>query len=119
LINISSGGGRTPIFDSHPEVTQPRDVTSDLGGGHMTSNHSGHNGFSAEETISLIESNTRFWYDAAQYCKDLAQELRDEKRRRELELVAAVYRERADLNAEAIKKMRGENKLTDSSESFR
>ncbi len=73
----------------------------------MALNLDGRNGFSTDEAISLIESNTRFWYDAAQYCENLAQALSDEQRQRELELLAAVYRERAEINTEAIKKMRG------------
>lgn len=67
----------------------------------MAANQEGHNGIS-DEVRALIESNSRFWEDAARYCENLAQALNDEARKRELELMAAVYKERADLNTKAL-----------------
>jgi hypothetical protein len=71
----------------------------------MAANQDGHNGISLDEVRALIESNSRCWADAARHCEDCAQALNDETRKRELELMAAVYKERADLNIKAINRM--------------
>jgi hypothetical protein len=72
----------------------------------MAANQDGHNAISSDEVRALIESNSRCWADAARDCEDFAQALNDKTRKRELELMAAVYKERADLNTKAISRMK-------------
>ena len=60
----------------------------------------------SDEILSLIESDTRFWNDAAQRCAHVAGTVADEREKREWELMAAVYRERVEMHAVFVTKLR-------------
>ena len=60
----------------------------------------------SEEILSLIESDTRFWNDAAERCEHVAGVVGDEKEKREWQLLAAVYRERVKMHAASVAKLR-------------
>jgi hypothetical protein len=64
------------------------------------------NGSLSEEILSLVESDTRFWNDAAQRCEHVAGTVGDEREKREWELMAAVYRERVNIHAVFVAKLR-------------
>jgi hypothetical protein len=60
----------------------------------------------SDEILSLIESDTRFWNDAAQRCEHVAGTVTDEREKREWELMAAVYRERVKMHAVFVEKLK-------------
>jgi hypothetical protein len=72
----------------------------------MSENGGSSYGSLSEEILSLIESDTRFWNDAAERCEHVAGTVADEREKREWELMAAVYRERVNIHAEFVAKLR-------------
>jgi hypothetical protein len=72
----------------------------------MSENGGSPHGSLSEEILSLIESDTRFWNDAAQRCEHVAGTVGDEREKREWELMAAVYRERVNIHAVFVAKLR-------------
>jgi hypothetical protein len=56
-----------------------------------------------KEVFSLVESDARWLNDAAQYFEEYASELNDGEKAK-WELLAAVYRERAQLSQNAVGK---------------
>jgi hypothetical protein len=72
----------------------------------MAENGENLHGSLSEEILSLIESDTRFWNDAAQRCEHIAGTVADEREKREWELMAAVYRERVKMHAVFVEKLR-------------
>jgi hypothetical protein len=72
----------------------------------MAENGENLHGSLSEEILSLIESDTRFWNDAADRCEHVAGTVADEREKREWELMAAVYRERVSIHAVFVAKLR-------------
>ena len=73
----------------------------------MAENGGSLNGSLSEEILSLVESDTRFWNDAAQRCEHVAGTVADEREKREWELMAAVYRERVKMHAVFVDEVAG------------
>ena len=72
----------------------------------MAENGGSPGGSLSDEILSLIESDTRFWNDAAQRCEYVAGTVAGEREKREWELMAAVYRERVKMHAVFVEKLR-------------
>ena len=72
----------------------------------MAENGGSPGGSLSDEILSLIESDTRFWNDAAQRCEYVAGTVAGEREKREWELMAAVYRERVKIHATFVAKLR-------------
>jgi hypothetical protein len=72
----------------------------------MAENGGSPHGSLSEEILSLIESDTRFWNDAAERCEHIAGTVADERGKREWELMAAVYRDRVKMHAVFVTKLR-------------
>ena len=87
----------------------------------MAKNGENLHGSLSEEILSLIESDTRFWNDAAQRCEHIAGTVADEREKREWELMAAVYRERVKMHAVFVEKLRErlDGSVSSGSKSFR
>ena len=77
-----------------------------LGGLRMSENGGNLHRSLSDEILSLIESDTRFWNDAADRCEHVAGTVADEREKREWELMAAVYRERVSIHAVFVAKLR-------------
>ena len=87
----------------------------------MSENGGSPHGSLSEEILSLIESDTRFWNDAAERCEHIAGTVADERGKREWELMAAVYRERVKMHAVFVAKLRDrlDGSVSSSSKSVR
>ena len=72
----------------------------------MSDNRGSPHGSLSEEILSLIESDTRYWNDAAERCEHVAGTVGDEREKREWQLMAAVYRERVKIHAAFVAKLR-------------
>jgi hypothetical protein len=73
------------------------------------------------EILALVESDTRFWNDAADRCEHIAGTVADEREKREWELMAAVYRERVKMHTVFVTKLREriDGSISSSSKSVR
>jgi hypothetical protein len=72
----------------------------------MAENAGNLHGSLSDEILSLVESDTRFWNDAADRCEHVAGTVADEREKREWQLMAAVYRERVNIHALFVAKLR-------------
>ena len=72
----------------------------------MAENGGSRHGSLSDEILSLVESDTRFWNDTAERCEHVAGIVADEREKREWELMAAVYRERVNIHAAFVAKLR-------------
>jgi hypothetical protein len=70
-----------------------------------------------KEVFSLVESDARWLNDAAQYFEDYASQLNDGEKAK-WELLAAVYRERAQVSQNAVRKS-SQNLASDGSSALR
>jgi hypothetical protein len=59
----------------------------------------------SESILEIVELNAKWWEKAATHCESLCQHASD-KNRRDLALMSAVYKERADLHARLVEQLR-------------